>query len=88
MRPLNWRSTLDNTAASSVVTELKGLDGHGASMGGMQLTPTGTNNAVNKGVTVTLKKKGDLLQLFIGQAKVVGTVRRGSHTEHPEPLSK
>ena len=28
-KPLNWRSTLDNTGASSVVTELKGLDGHG-----------------------------------------------------------
>ena len=35
-KPLNWRSTLDNTGASSVVTELKGLDGHWASMAGMQ----------------------------------------------------
>ena len=40
-KPLNWQSTLDNTGASSVVTELKGLDGHWASMAGMQVTPTG-----------------------------------------------
>jgi hypothetical protein len=39
-KPLNWRSTLDNTGASSVVTELKGLDGHWASMAGMQIAPT------------------------------------------------
>jgi len=39
-KPPNWRSTLDDTGASSVVTELKGLDGHWASMSGMQLTPT------------------------------------------------
>ena len=35
-KPLNWHSTLDNTGATSVVTELKGLDGHWASMSGMQ----------------------------------------------------
>jgi hypothetical protein len=153
-KPLNWRSTLDNTGASSVITELKGLDGHWASMSGMHLTPTqmktplprdfevsydvvaaqnytwgahgmtfrlsrrptaGTgesflslrirpgfsgregevviearfpgvqghlsgskwagapgfsNDALNNRVTVTLRKKGDLLQVFIGQAKV------------------
>jgi hypothetical protein len=40
-KPLNWKSTLDNTGATSVVTELKGLDGHWASMSGFQLTPTG-----------------------------------------------
>ena len=33
-KPLNWKSTLDNTGATSVVTELKGLDGHWASMSG------------------------------------------------------
>ncbi len=150
-KPLNWRSTLDRTGASSVVTELKGLDGHWAAMAGMQVTPTGmktplprdfevsydvvaaqnyrwgakgltfklsntggpasflsvrvrpgfdgrdgevtiegqfpgaqgylsgtkyagapgfSNNAVNNRVTVTIKKKGDLLQVFIGQSKV------------------
>jgi hypothetical protein len=150
-KPLNWRSTLDNTGASSVVTELKGLDGHWAAMGGMQISPavmkapvprdfevsydvvaaqnyrwgargltfklsrtagpasflsvrirpgfdgregevvvegqfpstqgylSGTkyaaapgfsNNAVNNRVTVTLRKKGDLLQVFVGQSKV------------------
>ena len=150
-KPLNWRSTLDNTGASSVVTELKGLDGHWAAMGGMQISPaamktplprdfevsydvvaaqnyrwgargltfklsktagpasslsvrirpgfdgrdgevaiegqfpgaqgylSGTkyagapgfsNNAANNRVTVTLKKKGDLLQVFVGQTKV------------------
>lgn len=153
-KPLNWHSTLDNTGATSVITELKGLDGHWASMGGMQLTPTAmktplpsdfevsydivaaqnyrwgargltlklsrtpaggtresflsvrirpgfggregevviegqfpgapeylsgtkyvgapgfSNDAVNNRVTVTLKKKGDLLQVFIGQTKV------------------
>ena len=150
-KPLNWRSTLDSTGASSVVTELKGLDGHWAAMGGMQISPavmktplprdfevsydvvaaqnyrwgargltfklsktagpasslsvrirpgfdgrdgevviegqfpgaqgylSGTkyagapgfsNNAVNNRVTVTLKKKGDLLQVFVGKIKV------------------
>ena len=39
-KPLNWKSTLDNTGASSVVSELKGLDGHWASMAGMHITPT------------------------------------------------
>ena len=39
-KPLNWRSTLDSAGASSVVTELEGLDGHWASMGGYALTPT------------------------------------------------
>jgi hypothetical protein len=39
-KPLNWHSTLDNTGATSVVTELKGLDGHWASMGGMGIKPT------------------------------------------------
>ena len=150
-KPLNWKSTLDNTGASSVVTELKGLDGHWASMAGYTLTPTqlktplprdfevsydvvaaqnyrwgakgltfklsktagpasflsvkirpgfdgregevtiegqfpgaqgymnGTkwvgapgfsNNAAINRVTVRLRKKGDLLQVFVGQTKV------------------
>jgi hypothetical protein len=153
-KPLNWKSTLDHTGATSVVTELKGLDGHWASMSGFQLTPTGmktplprdfevsydvvaaqnytsgahgmtfrlsrtraagmgesflslrirpgfggkegevvieaefpgvqgylsgskwvgapgfSNDAVNNRVTVTLRKKGDLLQVFIGKTKV------------------
>jgi len=153
-KPLNWKSTLDNTGASSVVTELKGLDGHWASMSGFRVTPTGmktplprdfevsydvvaaqnytwgahgmtfklsgkptagpgesflslrirpgfdgkegevvveaqfpgvqgyqsgskwagapgfSNDSVNNRVTVTLRKKGDLLQVFIGQTKV------------------
>ena len=150
-RPLDWKSTLNNTGASSVVTELKGLEGHWASMAGMQIAPTGmkiplprdfevsydvvaaqnyrwgargltfklsktagpasflsvkvrpgfdgrqgeveiegrfpgtpgymdgskwvgapgfSNNAVHNRITVTLKKKGDLLQVFIGQTKV------------------
>ena len=150
-KPLNWTSNLNNTGGSSVVTELKGLDGHWASMSGMKVTPTNmkgslprdfevsydvvaaqgyrwgakglilklsktagpasflsvkvrpgfdgrdgeveiegkfpsaqdylndtkwvkapgfSNNAVNNRVTVTLKKKGDLLQVFIDQTKV------------------
>ena len=32
--------------------------------------PGFSNDAVNNRVTVTLKKKGDLLQVFIGQTKV------------------
>ena len=32
--------------------------------------PGFSNNAVNNRVTVTLRKKGDLLQVFIGQTKV------------------
>ena len=39
-KPLNWKSSLDNNGASSVVTEVKGLDGHWASMSGYVLTPT------------------------------------------------
>jgi hypothetical protein len=150
-KPLNWHSTLDNTGATSVVTELTGLDGHWASMAGMEIKPTGlktplpsdfelsydvvaaqtyrwgakglylklsktgatpsflyvkirpgfdgrqgeveiegkfpgapaymngtkwvgapgfSNNAVMNRVTVTLKKKGDLLQVFVDQNKV------------------
>jgi len=153
-KPLNWKSTLDNTGASSVVTELKGLDGHWAAMAGMRVTPTQmkaplprdfevrydvvaaqnyrwgargltfklskatagggresffsvrirpgfdgrdgetliegefpglqgyfsgskfvgapgfSNNAAINRVTVTLKKKGDLVQVFVGQTKV------------------
>ena len=153
-KPLNWKSTLDNTGASSVITELKGLDGHWASISGFQLAPMGmktplprdfevsydvvaaqnytwgahgmtfklsrkptagtgesflslrirpgfggkegevvieaqfpgvqgylsgskwvgapgfSNDAVNNRVTVTLRKKGDLLQVFIGKTKV------------------
>ena len=152
-KPLNWHSTLDNTGATSVVTELKGLDGHWAAMAGMVIKPTGlktplprdfemsydvvaaqgyrwgarglilklsktvgtttsflstkirpgfdgrqgeveiegqfpgapagyidrskwvgapgfSNNAANNRVTVTIKKKGDLLQVFVGQTMV------------------
>jgi hypothetical protein len=153
-KPLNWKSTLDNTGATSVVTELKGLDGHWASISGFDLTPTGmktplprdfelsydvvaaqnytwgahgmtfklsgkpaagrgesflslrirpgfsgkegdvaiegqfpgaqgylsgskyaaapgfSNDAVNNRATVTIRKKGDLLQVFIGKTKV------------------
>ena len=32
--------------------------------------PGFSNNAANNRVTVTLKKKGDLLQVFVGQTKV------------------
>ncbi|MGH9221116.1 MAG: hypothetical protein ACRD1W_17545, partial [Vicinamibacterales bacterium] len=150
-KPLNWKSTLDNTGASSVVTELKGLDGHWATMAGMEVTPTAmktplprdfevsyevvaaqnyrwgakglifklsktggpasflsvkirpgfdgrqgeveiegrfpgapdymngskwvgapgfSNNALNNRVTVTIKKNGDVLQVFVDQTKV------------------
>jgi len=150
-KPLNWYSTLDNTGTTSLVTEFKGLDGHWASMAGMEIKPTGlktplpsdfelsydvvaaqnyrwgakslglklsktgatpsflnvhirpgfdgrpgevtiegkfpsaptylngtkwvgapgfSNNAVHNRVTVTLKKKGDLLQVFVDQTKV------------------
>jgi hypothetical protein len=40
-KPPNWKSTLDTAGASSVVTELQGLDGRWASMSGFRLTPTG-----------------------------------------------
>jgi len=150
-KPLNWYSTLDNTGTTSLVTELKGLDGHWTSMAGMEIKPTGlktplprdfdlsydvvaaetyrwgakglylklsktgaspsflyvkirpgfdgrpgeieiegrfpgaagymdgskwvaapgfSNNLLNNRVTVTLKKKGDLLQVFVGETKV------------------
>jgi hypothetical protein len=154
-KPLNWHSTLDNKGASSVVTELTGLNGRWASMSNVRVSPTGlktplpsdfelsydvvagqnytwgahamvfklsrkaaagkgesflsvkmrpsfaagregeveidgqfpgaegylsrsqyakapgfSNDAVNNRVTVTLKKKGELLQVFIGKTKV------------------
>jgi hypothetical protein len=152
-KPLNWHNTLDKTGATSVVTELKGLDGHWAAMAGMVIKPTGlktplprdfemsydvvaaqgyrwgarglilklsktvgtttsflstkirpgfdgrqgeveiegqfpgapagymdrskwvgapgfSNNAANNRVTVTIKKRGDLLQVFVGQTMV------------------
>jgi hypothetical protein len=159
-KPLNWKSTLDNTGASSVVTELTGLDGHWASMAGVRVSPTGmktplpsdfelsydvvaaqnytwgahgmtfrlsrtaaagkaesfldlsirpsfaagrdgevviegkfpgaegylsrsqfakapgfSNDRVNNRVTVTLKKKGELLQVFIGTTRVAEYVK-------------
>jgi hypothetical protein len=37
-RPPNWRSTLDATGASSLVTVLTGLEGRWASIGGVRLT--------------------------------------------------
>jgi hypothetical protein len=37
-KPLNWHSTLDSKGASSVVTELTGLNGHWASMANTTLT--------------------------------------------------
>jgi hypothetical protein len=153
-KPLNWHSTLNDAGASSVVMELKGLEGHWALISGFELTPTGmktplprdfevsydvvaaqnytwgahgmtfrlsgkpaagtaesslslrirpgfggkegyvaieaefpgvqgypswgkgteapgfSNDAINNRVTVTLRKKGDLLQVFIGKTKV------------------
>jgi len=154
-KPLNWHSTLDNKGASSLVTELTGLNGHWASMSNVRVSPTAlktplpsdfelsydvvaaqnytwgahamifklsrtatagkgesflsvkmrpsfaagregelevdgqfpgtegylsrsqyakapgfSNDAVNNRVTVTLKKKGELLQVFIGKTKV------------------
>lgn len=38
--PINWRSTLDNTGASSTVAELRGLEGHWAAMNGFTIRPT------------------------------------------------
>ncbi len=62
-KPLNWRSTLDNTGASSVVTELKGLDGHWASMSGMRLTPTGLKTPVPRDFVVSYDVLGVRLRL-------------------------
>jgi hypothetical protein len=39
-KPLNWHSTLNNAGASSVVSELTGLQGHWASVTGFTVTPT------------------------------------------------
>ena len=39
-KPLNWHSTLDSKGATSVVTELTGLDGHWASISNTVLTAT------------------------------------------------
>ena len=49
-KPLNWNSTLDNTGASSVVTELKGVNGQWASMAGMQDHAHGTEDAAAAGL--------------------------------------
>jgi hypothetical protein len=37
--PINWRSNLDDTGASSLVVELKGLEGHWAALSGFTVTP-------------------------------------------------
>ena len=38
--PINWRSNLNNTGASSVVVEPKGLEGRWATLNGFAVTPT------------------------------------------------
>ncbi len=37
---INWRSSLDTTGASSLVVELKGLEGHWAALSGFTVTPS------------------------------------------------
>ncbi|MCC7241916.1 MAG: hypothetical protein IT180_08325 [Acidobacteria bacterium] len=51
--PLKWRSNLDNTGKTSVVTELKGLDGHWASLSGFTITPTALKGPLPRDVTIS-----------------------------------
>ena len=39
-KPIDWRSTLNNSGASSLVVELKGLEGRWAALNGFTVTPT------------------------------------------------
>ncbi len=51
--PLNWRSTLDNTGASSVIAELEGLAGHWVSMAGFKLTPSHIKTPLPRDFTIS-----------------------------------
>jgi len=51
--PLNWHSNLDNTGATSVVVELKGLEGHWASLSGFTITPAQLAGPLPRDFTVS-----------------------------------
>lgn len=51
--PLNWRSNLDNKGASSVVRELKGLDGHWAAVSGFTVAPAKLAGPLPRDFTVS-----------------------------------
>lgn len=51
--PLNWRSTLNNAGASSVVVERNGLEGHWASLSGFTVTPRELKGPLPRDFTVS-----------------------------------
>ncbi len=51
--PANWRSNLNNSGASSVVVELKGLEGRWASLSGFQIAPAKLEGPLPRDFTVS-----------------------------------
>ena len=51
--PANWRSNLNNTGASSVVVELKGLEGHWVSLSGFTVAPAQLKGPLPRDFTVS-----------------------------------
>jgi hypothetical protein len=51
--PLNWRSSLNDVGASSVVSELTGLAGHWASVTGFTVTPTQVKGPLPRDFTLS-----------------------------------
>jgi hypothetical protein len=51
--PLNWHSSLNNAGASSVVVELKGLEGHWALVSGFTVTPTALKGPLPRDFTLS-----------------------------------
>ncbi len=52
-KPLDWHSTLNNAGASSVVVEVKGLEGRWASISGFGVTPTQIKGPLPRDFTVS-----------------------------------
>lgn len=51
--PTNWRSNLNNAGGSSVVVELKGLEGHWASLSGFTIAPTQLKGPLPRDFTIS-----------------------------------
>ena len=51
--PINWRSNLNNAGASSAIVELKGLDGHWASLSGFKVAPAHLKGPLPREFTIS-----------------------------------